>query len=75
MINILLIIDLLNGLGAGLVYALLGLALAVLAYKIIDWLTPGKMSEQIAQGNVALAIVAGAMILGVCFIIGSVLAA
>lgn len=57
-----------------LLYSLIGLALAILAYKIIDWITPGNLSKQIAiEGNVALAVLAGALIIGVCIIIAAAL--
>lgn len=54
------------------IYSLIGLAMAVLAFKVVDWLTPGRMSEQIAkEGNIALAVLAGLMIVGVCIIIAA----
>ncbi len=65
---------LVNGVVESLIYSIIGLCLAVLAYKIIDWITPGNLSKQIAhEGNIALAILVGALILGVCIIIASAL--
>lgn len=63
-----------DGIFQSLIYSTIGLGMAVLAYKIIDALTPGKISEQIAkENNVALAIVVGSLILGVCIIIAQVI--
>jgi uncharacterized membrane protein YjfL (UPF0719 family) len=65
-----------QGITESLLYSFIGLAMALLAFKIIDWITPGKMSEQIAkENNVALAIVVGALVLGVCIIIAQVISA
>jgi uncharacterized membrane protein YjfL (UPF0719 family) len=57
-----------------LLYSVVGLGLAVFAYKIIDWITPGNLSKQIAvEGNVALAILVGSLMIGICIIIASAL--
>lgn len=61
-----------KGIPGSLVYAALGICIALLVYKIIDWITPGKLSKQITEDkNIALAIVTGALILGVCIIIAA----
>lgn len=55
-----------------LVYSIIGLLIAILAFKVIDWLTPGKMSKQIAEeGNVALAIVVAGLMIGISIIIAA----
>lgn len=55
---------------ASLIFGLLGILLAVLGFKIFDWLTPGKMQEEIFhKGNIAAAILAGAFLIGICIII------
>lgn len=63
-------------LGQGLLYmvifALVGIALAILGYKLFDWATPGKLHEEIIQNkNVAAALVGGAVIIGVCIIVAA----
>jgi len=63
-------------LGQGLLYmvifALVGIALAILGYKLFDWATPGKLHEEIVQNkNVAAALVGGAVIIGVCIIVAA----
>jgi putative membrane protein len=70
----LLNVSLQDGITQSIVYSIIGLAMAILAYKIIDWITPGNISEQIAkENNVALAIVVGSLVLGVCIIIAQVI--
>jgi uncharacterized membrane protein YjfL (UPF0719 family) len=61
-----------HGILESLIYSLIGIALAVFTYKIVDWVTPGNLSKQIAlEGNVALAILVGSLMIGVCIIIAA----
>lgn len=65
---------LLTGIASTVIYSLVGIIMAMLGFKMIDWLTPGNLREQIAEHeNRALATVAGATILGVSIIIAAVL--
>ena len=62
------------GILESIIYSLIGLVLAVLAFKVIDWVTPGNLSKQIAmEGNIALAILVGSLMIGICMIIASAL--
>ena len=66
----------LSGLAGGIVatvlYSLIGIVMATIGFKVVDWLTPGNLADEVAhKGNRALAILAGSMILGVCIIIAS----
>ncbi len=57
-----------------LLYGPLGIVLAVLGFKVFDWITP-KMDiqkELTEKANIAVAIVSAAIILGVCYIVASV---
>jgi len=57
-----------------IVYSVIGILMAVIGFKVVDWLTPGDLAEEVThKENRALAILAGAMMLGVCVIIASVL--
>lgn len=57
-----------------IVYSIVGIVMAVIGFKVVDWLTPGDLAEEVAhKENRALAILAGSMMLGVCIIIASVL--
>lgn len=64
--------EMLQNLGAAAVYALLGIVLFVLAFVAIERLTPGTLwRELIEEHNTALAIVVGAMAVGVSIIIAA----
>lgn len=54
------------------IFAVIGLVLAVAGYKLFDKCTPGDLNKEIIENkNVAAAIVAGAVILGVSLIIAA----
>ncbi len=58
-----------------IIYAVIGILLALLSYQIIDWITPGRLSKKISEeGNTALGIVVGALMLGICIIIAAAIA-
>ncbi len=51
-------------------FAAIGIVLAIAGYKLFDVCTPGDLSKEILENkNVAAAIVAASVILGVCIII------
>lgn len=55
-----------------LVYALLGIAIFLLAFLIVDKMTPYHLWNEIVQDkNIALAILIGAISLGMCIIIAA----
>ena len=55
-----------------LIFALIGIAAAVAGYKLFDKCTPGDLNKEILEHrNVAAAIVAGSVILGVSIIIAA----
>ena len=55
-----------------LVFAIVGIVLAIIGFKLFDKLTPGKLDEEILQKqNIAAAILAGALILGICIIVAA----
>ncbi|VXC02428.1 conserved hypothetical protein [Flavobacterium sp. 9AF] len=56
---------------ASITYSLLGFAILLLCYFIIEKITPEKSWKEIVENkNTALAIVLAAFILGISFIIG-----
>lgn len=64
--------SLLEALGLTALFGLIGVLLAVLGYKVFDICTPGNLHKEILENkNVAAAIVAAAVILGVCIIIAA----
>ncbi len=71
-LTILLVANFSEGIISTLAYSFLGIVVAVISYFIVDLIIPGKMGKQIGEDqNVAIAIVAGATILGICIIIAA----
>ena len=61
-----------NNVVNAVVYALLGIAIFVLAFVLIDRLTPYHLwNEIVKEKNVALAVLIGAMSIGMCIIIAA----
>jgi uncharacterized membrane protein YjfL (UPF0719 family) len=61
-----------EAIGYMVLFAFIGIGVAVVGYKIFDKCTPGDLSHEIIENkNVAAAIVAAAVILGVCIIIAA----
>lgn len=53
-------------------FAILGIVLLIFGFKLFDWLTPGNLQKEVFENkNTAAAILGGAVILGVCWIIAS----
>jgi putative membrane protein len=62
-------------LGAAAIWTALGIALLILGYKIFDWvLRRVNFDDELRKGNIAVAIVAAAMILGIAIIIHAAIA-
>jgi uncharacterized membrane protein YjfL (UPF0719 family) len=62
----------LSALGNALLYSILGILIFILAFVIIDKVTPFHLWKEIVQDkNVALAILIGAMSIGICIIIAA----
>ncbi len=57
---------------ATLVYAVVGMVIFAIGFVILDLLTPGKLWEEIEQKqNVAVAIFAGAVAIGLAMIVSA----
>lgn len=53
-------------------FAIAGIGAAIAGYKLFDLCTPGDLHKEILENkNIAAAIVAGAVILGVCIIVAA----
>jgi putative membrane protein len=64
--------DLLPHLAAALIYALLGIVIFVVAFIMLDRLTPGSLWKEIMEEhNTALAVLAGAFAIGISIIIAA----
>lgn len=58
--------------GYMLIFAAIGVAAAILSFKVFDKCTPGNLQKEVLENrNVAAAIIAAAVILGVCIIIAA----
>ncbi len=58
--------------GYMILFAVIGIISAIAGYKLFDKCTPGDLNKEILENrNVAAAIVAGAVILGVCIIVAA----
>jgi putative membrane protein len=67
---------LLTDLVSTVAFGVVAILLIVLGYVTFDKLTPKlDFSDLLNKGNVALAIVVGSFILGLCYVIGRVVAA
>src|ERR1041385_8835482 len=61
-----------QAIGYMLLFAATGIIAAIAGYKLFDKCTPGDLNKEILENrNVAAAIVAAAVILGVCIIIAA----
>ena len=55
-----------------LLFSLIGIAVAIVGYRLFDKFTPGDLHREIVENkNVAAAIVGGSVILGVCIIVAA----
>lgn len=61
-----------QALGYMLLFAAVGIASAIVGYRLFDRFTPGNLHKEIIENrNVAAALVGAAVILGVCVIIAA----
>jgi uncharacterized membrane protein YjfL (UPF0719 family) len=64
--------DMAHNIAAALVFAFIGITVFVLAFAIIDRMTPYHLWREIVQEhNLALAVLVGAMSIGICIIIAA----
>ena len=64
--------NLVENIVAALVFAFAGIVIFVLSFITIDWLTPYQLWREIVEEkNLALAVLLGAMSIGICIIIAA----
>ena len=57
---------------AAILYTLMGVAMFWISFSVLDRFTPYKLWEELVEKqNIALAIVVGAMSLGICLIVAA----
>ncbi|VTU01115.1 Putative membrane protein OS=Clostridium sp. M2/40 GN=CM240_1187 PE=4 SV=1: DUF350 [Gemmataceae bacterium] len=55
---------------AATAFGLLGIALLALGFKVFEWITPKlNVEEELIKGNTAVAIMVGALLLGISLIV------
>ena len=53
-------------------FGVLGIILALVGFKLFDWLTPGSLQREVIENkNMAAAIITAAMIIGICNILAA----
>jgi uncharacterized membrane protein YjfL (UPF0719 family) len=53
-----------------LTFGLVGIVLAIIGFKLFDFLTPGNLEDEIVKKqNLAAAILGAAIVLGICLIV------
>lgn len=61
---------------ANFAYAIMGalvtIALMMVGYKVLDWLTPFDTSKKLGENNIAVGIVVGSMFVGLGIAVGLV---
>lgn len=63
---------LIEAVGYMLLFSVIGIGAAIIGYKLFDKCTPGNLHKEIVENkNVAAAIIAAAVIIGVCIIIAA----
>lgn len=61
---------------ATLAFGIVAILLVVAGYKLFDWLLPKlDFDEEIKKGNVAMSIMIGSFIVGLCLVVSRVVAA
>ena len=61
----------LHSLGTSVLFGIVGILLAIVGYKLFDLVeTKIDFADEVRKGNTAVAILVGAFILGICFIVG-----
>jgi uncharacterized membrane protein YjfL (UPF0719 family) len=54
------------------VYGLLGIVLVIVGFKLFDFVTPGNLQEEIVEKkNLAAAILAASVVLGICIVVAA----
>lgn len=64
-----------KGLTGTLIYSVIGIIVMIIAVKVVDIVTPGKLFHQIAEDrNLPLAVFTSAVVIGIAIIIAAAIA-
>lgn len=72
-LSCLAITDVWSGLGASLIFGLAGILLLMIGYFVFEYLTAKlNVQEELAKGNLAVAVVVAALLLSIAWIVAQV---
>lgn len=59
---------------ASILFGLIGIILAMVGYKVFEWITPFSVADELQRNqNIAVAIVVAAIIIGICLMMAAVI--
>ncbi|GEM_PF-1174345 len=59
---------------ASVLFGLVGIVLAMVGYKVFEWITPFSVADELQRNhNIAVAIVVAAIIVGICLMMAAVI--
>ncbi len=59
---------------ASVLFGLIGIILAMVGYKVFEWITPFSVADELQRNqNIAVAIVVAAIIIGICLMMAAVI--
>lgn len=59
---------------ASVLFGLVGIILAMVGYKVFEWITPFSVADELQRNqNIAVAIVVAAIIVGICLMMAAVI--
>lgn len=53
------------------IFGIVGIVLSIIGFKLFDWITPVSFDKELEKGNVAVGILCGAIVLGICHVIAT----
>lgn len=57
---------------SAVLFGAVGIVMAVVGFKLFDWITPGHLGSEItSKSNIAAAILAGAVVIGISIIMAA----
>lgn len=54
-------------------FGLIGIVLSIFGFKLFDWITPVSFDKELEKGNLAVGVLCGAIVIGVCLVIAAAL--
>ena len=54
-----------------LLFGAVGIVLSIVGFKLFDWVMPVCFNKELEKGNIAVGILCGSIIIGICHVIAS----